>query len=384
MPTAIVAGAGIAGLASALALAQEGFQVTVLERASELGEVGAGVALARNGIASLRSLGLDDGAIERIGIPTRAGGTFDRQGGPILPIAADVEGVTMRGVHRPRLHGALLERVRALGVEVLTGAEVTGATAGAPGGAPAAVIANGVERTADLLVAADGVRSAVRDAVAPAARAVYSGYSSWRAVLAHRLDPPVLTQYWGPHAEAGTMPVGPDLTYWYGYVKLPEGTRYLDERTAAREYFHDWAEPVRDVIDATPGEAVMRHDVLHLPGGMRRYAVGRVVAVGDAAHAMLPTMGQGAATALEDGICVGRLVGRPVAAGADLASALATYDAARRPRCRAIARAAVASALAGAHLGPTLQGVRNALMRLTPSSALSRGADAVMGWTPPE
>lgn len=383
MPTAIVAGGGIAGLASALALTQQGWRVTVLERAAVLGEVGAGVALARNGVASLQALGFDDGAIASIGTLTRAGGTFDRQGRPILALSEDVDGVTMRGVHRARLHGALLERVQERGVDLITGAQVTSPVPGVPGGAQAEVTADGITYRADLLVAADGVNSAVRAALAPVPQPVYSGYSSWRAVLDHTLDPPVLTQYWGPHAEFGTMPIDDDRTYWYGYVKMPQGTLLLDEHLAASERFADWASPVRQIIAATPPGAVMRHDVFHLPGGMARYHHGRVVAVGDAAHAMLPTMGQGVATALEDGICVGKLVGEPVAAGRDLAAALADYDAARRPRCRTIARSALASAIAGSHLGPGLQGVRNALMRLTPRSAISRGADAVMGWTPP-
>lgn len=381
--TAVVAGAGLGGLATALGLARAGWAVTVLERAPELGEVDAGVALARNGLAALRGLGLDDAAIDRIGVPTRAGGTFDLRGTPILAIADDVEAVAMRGVHRPRLHAELLAHARAAGVDVRTDAEVTGVEAGEPGGAPAIVRTRAGEHTADLVVAADGVRSAIRAAVEPGTRPVYSGYSSWRAVLEEACEPPVLRQYWGPHAEFGTMPVGPDQTYWYGYVRMPEGLRLPDEHAAARERFADCAQPVREVIERTPPTAVARHDVIYLPRGMASYAVGRVVAVGDAAHAMLPTMGQGAATAFEDAICVARLVAAPVASGADLADALAAYDGARRPRCRSIARAAVASARIGSHLGPRLQGIRNALMRVTPSSAISRGADAVMGWTPP-
>jgi hypothetical protein len=106
----------------------------VLERAAALGEAGAGVALARNGVASLHGLGLDDGAIASIGTLTRARGTLDQHGRPILPLGEDVEGVTMRGVHRARLHGALLERVRGQGVDLVTGVEVTGVVPGAPGG----------------------------------------------------------------------------------------------------------------------------------------------------------------------------------------------------------------------------------------------------------
>ncbi|WP_232847784.1 FAD-dependent oxidoreductase [Occultella kanbiaonis] len=382
-PTAVVAGGGIAGLASALGLAQAGWHVTVLEQATELGEVGAGVALARNGVAALRGLGFDDSAIEGLGVPTRAGGVYDLHGRPIRPIADDVDAVAMRGVHRARLHSALLQRVRDLDIDLVTGITVTGARPGSPDGEQAVVRTTGAEHAADLVVAADGVRSAVRAALTPSARAAYSGYSSWRAVTPLALQPSVLRQYWGPHAEFGTMPVGPDQTYWYGYVKMPEGLRLLDEHAAARDRFTDWAPVIVDLIEQTDPGAVMRHDVLYLPGGMPRYVIGRMVATGDAAHGGLPTVGQGAATALEDGISVARLVGAPAAAGRPLAAALAAYDSQRRPRCRAISRTALVTARFGSHLGPRFQGLRNTLVRMAPTSAISRGADAVMGWNPP-
>lgn len=381
---AVVAGAGIAGLAAALGLAREGWSVIVLERASELGEVGAGVALARNGVTALRGLGLEDHAIAELGIATRPAGTFDPDGRPILRIAPGVEGVSMRGVHRARLHAALLARVREAGVQVVTGATVTGVAAGQPDGPQALVVADGGEVKADLVVAADGVRSVVRAAVAPGATATYSGYSSWRAVVRLPRAPRVLLQYWGPHAEFGTMPVSEEETYWYGYVRMPAGISLPDEHAAALARFADWAaRPVRGVIEQTDPAAVLRHDVLHLPGGMPSYAVGRVVAAGDAAHAALPTTGQGAALALEDGLSVGRIVGRGGDGRGALARALARYDEVRRPRGDALARAALMSGQLGAHLGTRGQTVRNRLLSLVPTAALSRSADAVMGWTAP-
>ena len=130
--------------------------------------------------------------------------------------------------------------------------------------------------------------------------------------------------------------------------------------------------------------SVMRHDVHHLPGGLKTYTRGRVVMIGDAAHGFLPTMGQGAATALEDGLCVGLLIGAPVTAGGSLARALDGFDAARRPRCRGLGRASVLSARIGAHLGGGVrQRLRNSLMGRAPTSALNRAADSAMGWTPP-
>ena len=128
------------------------------------------------------------------------------------------------------------------------------------------------------------------------------------------------------------------------------------------------------MVDATPAERLMRHDVYHLPGGLPGYANGRVVFVGDAAHAMLPTAGQGAATALEDGVCVGRMIAAPVRDGVDMAAALAAFDAARRPRCRQIARTAIMTARFGCDLGGGWrQPVRNAIFRRLPAEAAGQG-----------
>jgi 2-polyprenyl-6-methoxyphenol hydroxylase-like FAD-dependent oxidoreductase len=99
---------------------------------------------------------------------------------------------------------------------------------------------------------------------------------------------------------------------------------------------------------------------------------------------MLPTTGQGAATALEDGVCVGRLVAAPVTAGGDLAAALAAFDSARRPRCRQLARQAILIARLGFELGPGWrQAARNTLMRVLPASPAFRAGARIAGWTPP-
>jgi 2-polyprenyl-6-methoxyphenol hydroxylase-like FAD-dependent oxidoreductase len=110
-----------------------------------------------------------------------------------------------------------------------------------------------------------------------------------------------------------------------------------------------------------------------------------VVIIGDAAHAMLPTIGQGAATALEDGVCVGRMIAAPVSAGGDLADALASFDQARRPRCRQLARQAILLARAGFELGDGWrQPFRNTLLRLIPAGPAIKAGARVTHWTPPE
>lgn len=382
--SAIVVGAGVGGLAAAISLSQAGWQVTVLERADELTEVGAGFAMSRNAVAAFRGLGFDEGAVMALGYPTRAEGMWRTDGRAILTIADDPAtrvAVALIGVHRRRLHEALQARARAAGVTIVTGTRVTSLSPGDPTGEPATVAG----READLVVGADGMGSAVRAALFPSAKLAYSGYSSWRAITGRILGETTLRQYWGGHAEFGIMPVAEEQTYWYGYVAMPGHTTISDELAAAQRRFDGWAEPVQQILNATDPRVVMRHDVHHLPGGLRGYTRGRVVMIGDAAHGFLPTMGQGVATALEDGLCVGLLIGCPVAAGGSLTAALTGFDRTRRPRCRALGRASVVTARLGSHLGGGWrQPVRNALIGLAPASAMSRAANAAMGWMPPE
>jgi 2-polyprenyl-6-methoxyphenol hydroxylase-like FAD-dependent oxidoreductase len=138
-------------------------------------------------------------------------------------------------------------------------------------------------------------------------------------------------------------------------------------------------------VAATTPSQLLRHDVYHLPGGCPRYVRGRVVIIGDAAHAMLPTIGQGAATALEDGVCVTRMIAAPVSAGGDLADALAAFDEARRPRCRQLARQASLIARFGFELGDGWrQPVRNTLLRLIPPGPAVRAGARMTRWTPPD
>jgi 2-polyprenyl-6-methoxyphenol hydroxylase-like FAD-dependent oxidoreductase len=389
-PTAAVVGGGLSGLATAAALLQAGWQVTVLERAATFGEVGAGLAITRNGMAALDALGVG-GQVRAVGHPTFAAGTRDRSGRWLLrlPDPRDDPASMNRawGVHRQRLHGVLL--AAADGADLVTGAAVVRVRPGSPGGQPASVTwrdgAGEHTGAADLVVAADGIRSTVGTQLFPGRALRYSGRTSWRAVID---DPGTADDgfeaSWGPQAEFGAVRISDTQVYWYGYVRQPAGTSFHDELGAAAERFSDWSPRVRATVAATDPGRLMRHDVHHLPGGLPTYVRGRVVVIGDAAHAMLPTMGQGANTSLEDGVCVGRLVGEAVAGGAPLAPALDAFDRARRPRCRQIARRSLSAARLGAHVpGGWPQTVRNAVLRLLPAGPLVEAGTDVLRWTPP-
>lgn len=391
-PAAAVVGGGIAGLASAVSLAQAGWRVTVLERALEVGEVGAGLAITGNGMTALAALGLDE-AVRAAGYQTVAAGIQDPNGRWLMRIPdtrPDLRTVaTIWGLHRQRLHAVLCRAAAAAGdVELVNGAEGVAVRPGAPGGEPAAVTwrTGGRTRTADaqLVVAADGVRSAMRARLFPAVRPRYSGSTSWRAVVPDTATEGRLVQAWGPGTEFGALRVSGTEIYWYGYFRHPPGALFADELAAARDRFANWAPWISDLVAATPADRLMRHDVHHLPQGLPAYVCGRVVLVGDAAHAALPTAGQGAATALEDAVCVGRMIGASVRAGGDLAAALGAFDRARRPRCRQITRTAAAVARIGADLGGGWrQTVRDAVLRLAPAGTLLKAGGPIVRWTPP-
>jgi len=389
--TATVVGGGIAGLASAVSLARAGWHVTVLERAPVFGEVGAGLAITVNGMTALAALGLDD-AVRAVGYQTSTAGFQDSSGRWVMRLPAtgtDASSVTtIWGVQRQRLHAVLCQAASAGGVDLVTGAEVVTVRPGVPGAEQAVVTwrtADG-ERSAEagLVVAADGMRSAVRAQLFPAVRPRYSGSTSWRAVIADTGSDSRLVQAWGPGTEFGALRVSESQMYWYGYFRHPEGAVIADELAAARARFATWAPWVRDMVAATPAGSLMRHDVYHLGKGLPAYAVGRVVFAGDAAHAALPTSGQGAATALEDGVCAGRMIAAPVGAGGDMAAALATFDRARRPRCRQIARTGLMVARMGADVGGGWrQSVRNGLLRLAPAGPLLRAGAPIVRWSAP-
>jgi 2-polyprenyl-6-methoxyphenol hydroxylase-like FAD-dependent oxidoreductase len=149
--------------------------------------------------------------------------------------------------------------------------------------------------------------------------------------------------------------------------------------------FSAWAPEVRAMVAATTRGQLLRHDVHHLPGSLPTYVRGRTVLIGDAAHAMLPTMGQGANTSVEDGVCVGRLIAQPVDDGTPLRAALAAFDRARRPRCRQIARRSLRTARFGAHVpGGLPQVLRDAAIRAVPAGPAVAAGTAVLRWQPPE
>ena len=381
----VIIGAGIGGLAAAAGLSQTGHDVVVLERATDLSPVGAGISLFANGYRALDVIGVGD----RLRVPHDPAATTGQRtpSGRLLARIPTDPTVELGVIHRADLHEQLRQAAsRAdlrLGWEVvgIFGTDVQARDSSASGEASETTL------TADLVVAADGINSRVRASLPDDPGLRYSGYSSWRGLTDEPFDlEGVLGETWGFRERFGYLPLPDGRVYWFGVATMPPGSRFADEAAEVTRRFGHWHEPIPQLLAATSPRAVIRHDISDLARPLPTFVHGRTVLLGDAAHAMTPNLGQGGGQALEDAATLTILLEDVRALPRDetrLVAALAEYDRLRRPRAQAISRQARqlgALAHVGWRPGAVLRDVAFALL---PSSALARATRSVVDWYPP-
>jgi len=336
-----IVGAGIAGLTAARALQTFGFRPTVYEQAPELGDVGAGLTVSPNATHVLNALGLD-GILERIGMrPDRGGVKHWQTGDLMVEISRGNEmlekyGAAYYQVHRADLHRELADLVEFFDPQAIRRAHaVKGLTQSAT--EVSLHFENGATATADVVLGADGVRSRVRAQLFGADRPRFTGYMAYRGLVPYEALPPGVIE---PTSCLSTGP-GRSFTRYLirqgslvNFVGLTERDDWREEgwsiRATVKEMLDEytgWYEGVRSIIAATPPEGLFKWALFDREP-LAEWTRGRVTLIGDAAHPMLPFLGQGAAMGIEDGM----VVARAFAAADSIDEALRRYVEARLPR----------------------------------------------------
>ena len=361
-----IAGGGIAGLAVARALARAGRDVTLHERAPEFTEVGAGLQISPNGMRALAALGLD-AELREVAVASRGVRLVDGLSGRVI-LSLAPRGTTMF-VHRARLVEVLKTGAEAAGAVLRTGSTVTPDTA-----------------RGDLVVGADGIRSAFREAIEGAAAPRFTGQAAWRAVIRDPVAEPVAEVFLGPGRHLVSYPLAgglrnivaaEDRVDW-----TAEGWHQEDTPLALRGAFARFPAKVQQWLAEV--ERVHVWGLFRHPVATRWHDETRVLA-GDAAHPTLPYLAQGANLALEDAVVLARALAGQNLDGQTGRPGLDAYAAHRRRRAEAVVAAANANARRFHLANPLVRQAAFAALRLrervSPGRA-ARGFDWVWNYDP--
>jgi 2-polyprenyl-6-methoxyphenol hydroxylase-like FAD-dependent oxidoreductase len=372
----VVVGAGIAGLTAALALRDLCSEVVVLERAGELRPLGAGIALWPNAIKVLHRLGVGE-AVEAAGAVATQSRIYTEQGDPVtVDVSGEFSarfGAPLMLLHRAALHevlmGALPPGSLRLGEECV-GVDQRGDTANVR-------LASGGSEEAELVVGADGIRSTVRAALFGDEPARFSGIVAWRGLV--QLDPDAVSrlavgEYWGSGALFGIARLGGVQVYWYAADRAPE-TSDEDDAAELAKRFASWRSPIPELLDSTP--EILRTPLYERPP-LARWSEGRIGLLGDAAHPMMPNLGQGAAQAIEDAAALAEALEQ----NDSVSEALQRYGEARRGRVNLVVKRSRQMAKLAHTSNPVLVRLRNAFLRRASAEATLNRMTPIIGGGP--
>lgn len=305
----LIQGAGIGGLALAIALSRRGYSVQVLERADGPSEIGAGIWMAANPMQVFDRLGFAD-TITNAGWMIRRVTLEDYRGDILqtndISVAAKLFGFETIALHRSVLQRALLEQLSSDTVRF--GTEVKALIQGDDG--VFAQLVDGSNVMAKVVVGADGIHSQIRAFASLGGEKRYSGSSSYRAIArATRILPAELDhdayEIWGKGCRVGFSKINAQDYYWYMTFDSPAGRSFSPERRRShaeslfRQYFPKWI----GLLENTEIGEILQTDISDLKR-LSRWSSGRIGLMGDAAHATTPNLGQGGAMAIEDALSI--------------------------------------------------------------------------------
>jgi salicylate hydroxylase len=341
---AVIVGGGIGGLAAALCLRRLGWSVTVLEQATNITEVGAGLQISPNGVHVLRALGVMDRLQGRAFYPK----TLDLRNGvtgreyfsiPIKAISEGRYGAPYFQVHRADLQDALMAELLAQAPDSIEiNAQAVGY--GQVGKVAHVTLSDGRKFEGDLVVGADGLHSAIRTQMHGVERPQFTGNVAWRTLVPMAdltVDVPDAGCIWaGPKRHAVTTKIrGGAVANFVGIVEQDdwreEGWNVAGQLSDLKEIYAGWHPTVTGVID---GATAVNRWALFGREPLTHWSEGRVCLLGDACHPMVPSFAQGAVQAFEDAWVLSEMV----SGAGDIETALSAYYDARIARVSRVQR----------------------------------------------
>lgn len=347
----ILAGGGIGGMSAALSLLKRGIDVEVYEQATELKEVGAGIQISPNGNKVLDELGVFETLRQLSCDPVRKEFRLWNDGRPwpmfnLGKMAVEQYGYPYLTVYRPDLLDTLAQAVRALKPDAIHLRSKAAGVSQDDTGAEL-LLADGRRIRGDAVIGADGVRSVIRTALWGECSPQFTGMVAWRGLIpmeslpAH-MQEKVGSTWIGPGAHVVTYPLHRGTIM--NFVATREGKTWTaaggSEEGTTEECLNDflgWHEDIQTLIRLSPK---LLKWALAARDPIPHWTQGRITLMGDACHATLPFLAQGAVHSIEDGLVLARCIEKY---GADLPVALQRYEAARKERTSRMVRGATAN-----------------------------------------
>lgn len=297
-----ILGAGIAGLSAAIALRKIGYEPLIFEAVQEIKPVGAGLGLGANAIKAFQKLDISDQVINA-GRQLDVFDVLDEKGFIITHTdnlaLSKKYGINNFVIERSKLHEVLSMNIpaatifknkRAIKFEYVNDQIQV-------------FFQDQTHEVFDILIVADGIHSSIRNQLDPSAKLRYAGYTCWRALIedSSNLNIHKSSETWGRSGRFGIVPLANNKIYWFACINSSLNNMKMKSFKIEDliNHFKDYHDPICKILQQTSNDQLIWNDIIDL-APLNKFAYGKILLIGDAAHATTPNLGQGACQAIED------------------------------------------------------------------------------------